>query len=45
MQSFFQDIFLTKMLKEISNLMGIEISDHIIVGKDEYYSFFENGDI
>lgn len=40
-----EDIFLTKMLKEISNLMGIEISDHIIVGKDEYYSFFENGDI
>ena len=28
-----EDIFLTKMLKEIGNLMGIEISDNIIIGK------------
>lgn len=40
-----EDIFLTKMLKEIGNLMGIEISDHIIIGKEEYYSFFENGEL
>lgn len=40
-----EDMFLTKMLREIGNLMGIEVSDHIIVGKEEYYSFFENGDI
>ena len=40
-----EDIFLTKMLREIGNLMGVEVSDHIIVGKEEYYSFFENGDI
>lgn len=40
-----QDIELTMKLKEIGNLLGIEVCDHIIISKNKYYSFFENGDI
>lgn len=40
-----EDCFLTKMLKEVGEIMGIEVNDHIIIGKDKYYSFFENGEI
>lgn len=40
-----EDCFLTKMLKEVGEIMGIEVNDHIIVGKENYYSFFENGEI
>lgn len=40
-----EDCFLTKMLKEIGDVMGISVNDHIIVGIDKYYSFFENGEI
>ncbi len=36
-----EDIILTKKLKEISNIQGIQIIDHIIIGNN-YYSFFEN---
>ena len=39
------DIKMTKQLVEIGNLFGIKVIDHIIVGNDKYYSFFENGDI
>ena len=37
------DIELTKRLIEIGNLMGIGIDDHIIIGRNTYYSFFEEG--
>lgn len=40
-----EDLNLTNNLKSIGNLMGIPIIDHIIIGKNNYYSFFENGDI
>lgn len=36
------DIELTKMVKEIGNLHGIILMDHIIIGKDNYYSFYED---
>lgn len=36
-----QDIDLTKMLHKNSIMMDIEIIDHIIIGKDKYYSFKE----
>ena len=39
------DIEITNKLIEIGNLLGIRIIDHIIIGKDKYYSFLENGDI
>ena len=37
------DIELTKRLIEIGKLMGIPIDDHIIIGRNTYYSFFEAG--
>lgn len=37
------DIELTKKLLEIGKLMGVEIDDHIIIGRNTYYSFFEDG--
>ena len=39
------DINITVRLKEIGNLLGIPLIDHIIVGTDKYYSFLENGKI
>lgn len=35
------DIEITKQLISIGNLLGIPIIDHIIIGRDQYYSFFE----
>lgn len=40
-----EDIKLTNKLVEIGNLLGIKIIDHVIITKDNYYSFFENNDI
>ena len=40
-----EDINLTNKLVEIGNLLGIKIIDHVIITKDNYYSFFENNDI
>ena len=37
-----QDVELTNKLFEIGSLMGIPILDHIIIGKDKCYSFYEN---
>lgn len=37
-----EDINMSKSLAEIGKIQGILVVDHIIFGKDEYYSFFEN---
>lgn len=37
-----EDIELTNKLFEIGTIMGIPLLDHIIIGKDNYYSFYEN---
>ncbi|MDD2377651.1 MAG: DNA repair protein RadC [Bacilli bacterium] len=39
------DINLTKALVEVGKVLGVEVIDHIIIGKHNYYSFFENNDI
>ena len=39
------DIDTTKKLKEIGDIMGIKVVDHIIIGKDKYYSFYQNKDL
>ena len=40
------DIEVTKKLKKIGDLMNIPVIDHVIIGKDKYYSFLErNGEI
>ena len=36
-----EDIRFTKAIKEIGDTFGIPILDHIIVGDNGYYSFYE----
>ena len=38
------DMELTKRIKEIGNLHGIILMDHVIIGKD-YYSFYEDNNL
>lgn len=40
-----EDIRLTNTLVELGAMSGIPVLDHVIIGKDKYYSFFDNGDI
>jgi len=40
-----EDIQLTRQLVEIGKMNKIPITDHIIVGDDEYYSFYEHNRI
>jgi len=40
-----EDIKMTNNLAKIGMLLGIKVLDYIIVSKDNYYSFLENGDI
>ena len=39
------DLETTSKLIEVGNILGIKVLDHIIIGKDKYYSLIENGDI
>lgn len=36
------DIELTNNLVKVGMLLGIKIDDHLIIGRDKYFSFFEN---
>lgn len=38
-----EDINSTKKFVEAGKMMGIRLCDHIILGQDDYYSFYENG--
>ncbi len=38
-----QDRRLTARLAEVGDLVGIQVLDHVIVGRDTYYSFAEQG--
>lgn len=38
-----QDLQVTKSLKEASELLGIHFCDHIIIGRDGFFSFRESG--
>lgn len=40
-----QDLEVTNNLIEVGKILGIKVLDHIIIGKENYYSFLENGDI
>lgn len=37
-----EDILLTKKIKEIGILHGIKILDHVIIGNNNYFSFYDN---
>lgn len=36
------DIVLTRRLVRSANLLGIDVVDHLIIGKDDYFSFMDN---
>lgn len=38
-----EDILLTRRLVEVGKIIGIEVVDHVIIGKDEYFSFQAEG--
>jgi DNA repair protein RadC len=38
-----EDLAITRRLKEASEIMGIKLLDHIIIGDGEYLSFVERG--
>ena len=38
-----QDVLVTEKLWECGELLGIRLSDHIIIGDNKYYSFREKG--
>ena len=40
-----EDINFTRSLVDIGRIQGIPILDHIIVGDDSYYSFYEHHNI
>ena len=40
-----QDRQITTRLKEIGEVMGIRVLDHIVVGEGRYYSFLDQGDL
>lgn len=40
-----EDTKVTKTVREAGRLMNIPLSDHIIVGLEGYYSFYENGQL
>ena len=40
-----EDIRLTSALCEVGLISGIPVLDHIIIGEDKYYSFFDDGKI
>ncbi len=37
-----EDIIVTENLEQVSIIMGIELLDHVIVSRENYYSFLEN---
>ena len=39
------DIRITKSLVELGSVAGIPVVDHIIMGDNNYYSFFDDGQI
>ena len=38
-----QDVDITKRLAKVGGIVGIKILDHVIIGKDRYYSFMDEG--
>lgn len=40
-----EDIALTKRLRQVGDLIGIPVIDHLIVGGSQYYSFLEKGEM
>ena len=39
------DVLMTNQIKTVGEILGINVLDHIIIGKNNYYSFAEHGNI
>ena len=39
------DIELTRQLKQVGQLMGIQVLDHVIIGRGKFYSFADKGEL
>lgn len=40
-----EDLIITEKLVDVGDILGIKVIDHVIIGKNNYYSFFENNNI
>jgi DNA repair protein RadC len=38
-----EDIEITRRLKEVGEVMGVRVLDHIVIGRDRYFSFSDKG--
>lgn len=38
-----EDIEITRRLKEVGDVMGIRVLDHVVIGRDRYFSFSDRG--
>ena len=38
-----EDIEITRRLREVGDVMGVRVLDHIIIGKGRYVSFVDDG--
>ena len=38
-----EDIDITRRLRQVGELMGVRVLDHIVIGKGRYVSFVEEG--
>ena len=38
-----EDIDLTRRLKEVGDVMGIRVLDHVVIGHDRFFSFSDKG--
>ncbi|HWP56564.1 MAG TPA: DNA repair protein RadC [Candidatus Acidoferrales bacterium] len=38
-----EDVEITRRLKEVGELMGIRVLDHVVIGRDRYFSFSDRG--
>jgi hypothetical protein len=38
-----EDIDITKRLKQVGDILGIRVLDHIVIGSEGYFSFSDKG--
>ena len=38
-----EDVEITRRLKEVGEVMGIRVLDHVVIGHDRYFSFSDRG--
>jgi DNA repair protein RadC len=38
-----EDIEITRRLKQVGDVMGVRVLDHVVIGRDRYYSFSDRG--